>query len=479
MPGAVLAIDQGTSGTKALVLDGADVVALAERELRPRYGEGGAVEQDPDELWLSVVDAGAQALAAAGRRPTCLGLANQGESVLAWDPATGEPLTPIVVWQDKRAGRVTERLAPHADELAAISGLPLDPYFSAPKLAWVREHLERGGVVTTTDTWLVHRLTGAFVTDASTASRSGVLDLAATAWSPRAQALYGLEAEAMPEVVDGAGAFGTTTAFGEPLPLTGLAVDQQAALLAQGCFAAGEAKCTYGTGAFVLVNAGTSAPQSTHGLAASVAWRLDGVATYCLDGQVFTAASAVRWLSELGVIEGADDLDRVGSQVDDTGGVAFVPALAGLGAPWWRDEARGALRGLGLGTTRGHLVRALLDGIAAQVVAAVRAGEADTGVPVRSLRVDGGLTRSRLLVQAQADLLQAPVLVSSSPHATALGVAALARLGAGETQDVEAAVTGVTPTGLVEFVEPRAGADEAAARLAVFAEAVAPVLGES
>ena len=479
MPEAVLAIDQGTSGTKALVLEGAEVVALAEQELRPRYGDDGEVEQDPEALWRSVVDAGEQALASAGRRPTCLGLANQGESVLAWDPATGEPLTDIIVWQDKRASSVTDRLGPQAAELAEISGLPLDPYFSAPKLAWVREHLERGGVVTTTDTWLVHRLTGAFVTDASTASRSGVLDLATTAWSPRAQALYGLEGEAMPEVVDGAGSVGTTTTFGEPIPLTGLAVDQQAALLAQGCFAAGEAKCTYGTGAFVLVNAGTSPPRSTRGLAASVAWRLDGVATYCLDGQVFTAASAVRWLSDLGVIAGADDLDRVGGQAEGTGGVAFVPALAGLGAPWWRGEARGALRGLGLGTSRGHLVRALLDGIAAQVVAAVRAGEADTGVPVRSLRVDGGLTRALLLVQALADLLQVPVLVSSSPHATALGVAALARLGAGEARDVVAAVTGATPAGRVEVVEPRAGADEAAERLAAFADAVASVLEET
>ncbi|MBO1332157.1 FGGY family carbohydrate kinase [Streptomyces sp. VRA16 Mangrove soil] len=472
MSGPVLAVDQGTSGTKALVVcPERGVLAAATAPVRPRYLPGGRVEVDPGELLGSVLDAGGRALAEAGEPVVALGLANQGETVLAWDPATGIPLTDALVWQDRRAQSVCAELAPYAAELQATTGLPLDPYFAAPKMAWIRRHLTRDGVVTTSDAWLVHRLTGAFVTDAATASRTQLLDLDTADWSPRALELYGLDDERMPEVVDVAGRFGLVRAFGgPPIPLTGLLVDQQASLLAHGVTAAGAAKCTYGTGAFLLAHTGDRPRRGSSGLVSCVARRLPGQPTdYCLDGQVYAAASAVRWLTDLGVIAGPDALDTVGAAVPDSGGVTFVPALSGLAAPWWRGDARGTLGGLGLETGPGHLVRALCEGIAAQVVALAEAAADDLGAPLAPLRVDGGLTRSALLMQTQADLLQLPVEVSALPDTTALGAAAAARIGLDPSLSVRDAV-GERPPARVH--EPRIGAAQAAERLAVFRAAV-------
>jgi glycerol kinase len=461
----VLAIDQGTSGTKALVVapDGR-VLGSGQADVRPEYGDGGAVEVDPGALLDSVVQAGRAALSAAGEPVVGVGLANQGETVLAWDRSSGRPLTPAIVWQDRRSAGVCARLAPAAARLAALTGLTLDPYFAAPKMTWLREQRTREGVVTTSDSWLVHQLCGAFVTDASTASRTLLLDLDGVAWSDEALALFGLGGEALPAVVDCAGVVGETSAFGEPVPLAGLVVDQQAALYAQRCLDAGAAKCTYGTGAFLLANAGATAPRSRAGLTTSVAWRAAGSTGYCLDGQVYTAASAVRWLADLGLIRDGRDLDPVGGGVADAGGVTFVPALAGLAAPHWRSDARGALHGLGLETTRGHLVRALVDGIACQVVDLARAAAADLGAPLEALRVDGGLTGSKLLMQAQADLLQAPVEVHRTPDATALGAGAFARLGLEPGLGLAGALGPAEAPAAI--YEPRLGADEAAERVA-------------
>ncbi|MFF7352119.1 FGGY family carbohydrate kinase [Streptomyces filipinensis] len=471
----VLAVDQGTSGTKALVVcPERGVLGSGFAEVRPRYLPGGLVEVDPAELYDSVVHAGRQALAEAGEDVVALGLANQGETVLAWDPADGRPLTDALVWQDRRAESVCAELAEHAEELRRLTGLPLDPYFAAPKMAWIRRHLTREGVVTTSDAWLVHRLTGACVTDAATAGRTQLLDLDRAEWSPRALDLYGLAGERLPEVTDTAGPVGTTTAFGREIPLTGLIVDQQAALLAQRVTAPGAAKCTYGTGAFLLAHTGDRPRRGSSGLVSCVAWRLAGTPAYCLDGQVYTAASAVRWLAELGVISSAADLDPVGGAVPDSGGVTFVPALAGLAAPWWRGDLRGSLTGLGLDTGPGHLVRALCEGIAAQVAELADAAAADLGAPLDTLRVDGGLTRSALLLQTQADLLQRPVEVSALPDATALGAAALARLGADRTLAVEQALPDWKPAAVYE---PRVTADQAAERRDRFRTAVAALLG--
>jgi glycerol kinase len=465
----VLAIDQGTSATKALLVGpDAEVLGRGEVPVRTRSVGADGVETDPEELFASVVEAGAQALAAGGQAHA-VALANQGETVLAWDRATGTPLSPAIVWQDRRSAGVCGRLADQAAELSAISGLPLDPYFAAPKMTWLRENLTTAGTVTTTDTWLLHRLGAGYVTDAATASRTMLLDLDAVTWSDRACAAFGLEAAALPAVADCAGFAGETTAFGPALPITGIAVDQQAALLAEGCLVPGDAKCTYGTGAFLLVTTGPAAVRSGSGLSASVAWRLGGATTYCLDGQVYTAGSALRWLTEIGVLGAPAELDAVGETVPDAGGVIFVPALAGLGAPHWEPGARGLFAGLHLGAGRGQLARAVAEGIAASVTLLARAAAGDLGAPLTSLRVDGGLTRSRLLMQAQADLLQLPVLICRAADATALGVAALARLGAGEAP--------LGPAEVETIIEPAITADEAAVRMMAFETALGLTLG--
>jgi glycerol kinase len=473
----VLAIDQGTSATKAVVVGpGQQVLGSGEVPVRVRAVGTDGVEADPEELYASVVAAGAQALAAARVPADAVALANQGETVLAWDRRTGRPLTPAIVWQDRRSSGVCRRLAGSAGRLAAITGLRLDPYFAAPKMTWLRENLSPDGVVTTTDTWLLARLGAGYVTDAATASRTLLLDLDRTEWSAEACEAFGLDPGALPEVADCAGIVGETTAFGSALPVAGLAVDQQAALLAERCFAAGQAKCTYGTGAFLLVTAGTKPVRSSGGLAASVAWRLGGAPSYCLDGQVYTAGAAVRWLGEVGLLAGPSELDQAGGSVPDSGGVTFLPSLAGLGAPQWRPEARGAFLGLGLATTRAHLLRAVIDGLAASVALLARSVAADIGGPLTALRVDGGLTRSRLLLQAQADLLQLPVEVSRTPDATALGVAALARLGTGDAATAEEAVG---PADVQSVIEPRIGPTEAAERLAAFESGLQAVLAAS
>ena len=460
----VLAIDQGTSSTKALVVapDGA-VLGRAEVPVHPRTVGDGGVEQDPEELWTSVVTAGQGALRAADAPVGAIGLANQGETVLAWDRASGAPLSAALSWQDRRAAAVCARLAARADELRMITGLPLDPYFAAPKMTWLRDHVTRAGVVTTTDAWLTQRLTGAFVTDAATASRTGVLDLDRTAWSAIACDCYGIDPASLPTIVGCAEGVGTTAVFGPPLPVTGLAVDQQAALFAEGCLDPGDAKCTYGTGAFLLATTGTAARRSTAGLVACVAWRLADVTTYCLDGQVYTAGAAVQWLERVGLLSDAAVLDAVAETTPSAGGVVFVPALAGLAAPFWRPHARGTFVGLALATERGHLVRAVLEGIAAQVATLAAAVEADLGAPLQRLRVDGGLTRSRVLLQAQADLLQRPVEVYPSADATAIGAAALARLGSGDVATARAAIGRWSPAAVYE---PGIGPAEAAERLA-------------
>lgn len=424
---SVLAIDQGTSGTKAIVVDAEDGIAgVAEVPVHPRYLDGGGVEQDPRELLESVLTAGRIAVDRAARPIAAVSLANQGETVLVWDRRTGEPLSAAMVWQDRRAEALCSELAAHAEMLAKRTGLVLDPYFSAPKMAWLRRTVPRDGVVSTSDSWLLHHLTGAFVTDASTASRSLLVELGARVWDDDLLALFGLDGEDLPGIVGNDEIIGTTTAFGGEIPVGGIVVDQQAALLAEGCLQPGMAKCTLGTGAFLLANTGAVAVRSTAGLTSSVAWRLGGVDTFCVDGQVYTAASALRWLADLGVLSGPEQIDAVAAE--DANGVYCVPALAGLAAPWWRPQATASLTGMTLSTDRGHLVLAVLQGIAAQIAELVRAIDADAPEPLCRLRVDGGLTRSAVLMQACADILGVPVEVYPSPHATALGAATLARL---------------------------------------------------
>jgi glycerol kinase len=485
----ILAIDQGTSATKAvLVGPGNEVLGSAEVPVAVR-AEGDAVEADPEDLYGSVVAAGREALVSA-RVPAgaagAVALANQGETVLAWNRRTGRPLSAAIVWQDRRSSTVCARLAPSADHLAKITGLRLDPYFAAPKMTWLREQLgdspaARQGpdsVITTTDTWLLARLGASYVTDAATASRTMLLDLDEADWSEPACAEFGIDPATLPRIADCAEVVGETSVFGGSLPVAGLAVDQQAALVGQRCLMAGQAKCTYGTGAFLLAATGSrssagAAVRSSAGLSASVAWRLNGVPAYCLDGQVYTAGAAVTWLTRLGLLADAAELDLVADGAADSGGVSFVPALAGLGAPRWSPGARGAFAGLNLGTTRANLVRAVVEGIAASVALLSRSVAADLGAPLAALRVDGGLTRSAALLQAQADLLGIPVEVSATPHATALGAAALARLGIRDSDTLDDAVGPVRPQ---QIVEPRMSPAEAAERLAAFDAAITSVI---
>ena len=469
----ILAIDQGTSSTKALVVaDGGEVLGEGSASVNPEAKSGGAVEQDPQELLESIVAAGRAALAAAGVAVEAVGIANQGETVLRWDRDTGKPLGPALSWQDRRAAPIARELESHADRLTGITGLPLDPYFAAPKMTWLRREKGDEGVITMIDAWLNQQLAGAFVTDAATASRTLLLDLESTTWSDEACALFEIDPATQPEIVDCAASVGETTVFGDPLPVTGLVVDQQAALFAESCFAPGEAKCTYGTGAFILATAGDQALHSKARLAACVAWRLDGHSTYCLDGQVYSAGSAVSWLEELDLIKEAADLDRISS--DEGEEALFVPSLAGLGAPFWAPDARGGWLGLSLATSRDDLVRAVIWGIAAQVASLARAMGDDMGRPLERLRVDGGLTRSKALMQAQADLLQAPVERYPSADATALGVGALARLGSRVASTPQEAVGDWTPA---EVFEPHMTAAEAQERLARW-EAAAGALAD-
>jgi glycerol kinase len=471
--GCVLAIDQGTSATKALLVrEDGSTAATAEVPVANRPVGAGGVETDPEQLWESVLSAGRAASQQTGERVAAVALANQGETVLAWDRSTAKPLSPGISWQDRRSAGICVRLAGHKAEIRHVTGLELDPYFAAPKMAWLREQGATEGAVTTTDTWLLYRLTGAFVTDAATASRTLLLDLDKVGWSQAMCSLFGVDPGSLPEVAGNTVTVGTTTVFGGELPVAGLAVDQQAALFAEGCLEPAQAKCTYGTGAFLLATVGNEPVRSRSGLASCVAWRLGETTTYCLDGQVYTAGAAAEWLARIGVVTSPADLDALASAAVLCG-EAFVPAFTGLAAPYWAPAARASLTGLSLATDRGAVVRAVVEGIAANVAVLAQATGDDLGAPLRRLRADGGLTGSRVLMQAQADLLQAPVDVYATPHATALGVAALARLALGDAATAADAVAGWAPAATYE---PACGPDEAAHRLGRWRRAVRAAL---
>lgn len=464
----VLAIDQGTSSTKAVVVDDAGHVLAEATRAVATHAKGEEITQDPHEILASVVAAGREALERSGEVVDGVGLANQGETVLAWDRATGEPTGRAISWQDGRAAIVCQRLESSTARLGELTGLPLDPYFSAPKLAWLREQGARG-VVTTSDTWLLHQLTGEFVTDVTTASRSMVLDLDRRTWSEEALDIFGLGDLELPRITTCAEEIGMTAAFGPSLRVTGLAVDQQAALVAEGCLEPGMAKCTYGTGAFLLISTGSVPTRSKSGLASSVAYAAGGSYGYCLDGQSYTAGAAVSWLARVGLLADPAGLDASLMAATDHE-VLSVPALAGLGSPWWMPQARGTIEGVGLETTADDITRAVIEGVCAQVAIVCRAASDDIGAPLERLRVDGGLTKSRALLQIQADLLQVPVEVYPSPDATALGVAALARCGLdGGTFSPPSFIPSAV-------VEPVLSADEAAHRLGRFEAAVARAL---
>ena len=444
----LVGVDQGTTGTRTVVYDERlRPLADAYREIRQHYPRPGWVEHDPDELVESVVATVAEALEAAGSpEVAAVGLANQGETTVAWDARTRRPLARAIVWQDRRTEPILAALRERGagEEVEQRSRLPLDPYFSSSKMTWlleqepVREAAAAGRLrLGTSDAYLRDRLTGRHATDPATASRTQLLDLASVRWDKRLAELFRVPLAALPTIEPTAGELGELRAdpWPQPLALRAAIVDQQAALAGHACFEVGSAKCTYGTGCFLLTNAGAEPPPGGHGLLPTVAWSLDSGTSYALDGGVLAAGTCVNWLVAIGVLASAREADAVAGGVGSSGGVRFLPALSGLGAPWWRSEARAVFAGITAGSERGHLVRAVLEGIAFRVRDIVEAGARLSGERPASLRVDGGLTASRVLVQSQADLLGIPLLRAPDAELTALGAAALAGIGAGLLAD--------------------------------------------
>ncbi len=437
----ILAIDQGTTGTTCIVFDPeGNEAGRAYSEFEQHFPQPGWVEHDAEEIWQTVRRVGAEALTAAGITGadlSAIGITNQRETVVAWDPATGEPLHRALVWQDRRTARRCDELRAQAgveEMVRAKTGLVLDPYFSATKIEWLLGNVPeaRRAVFGTIDSYLIFRLTGRHATDYSNASRTMLFDIEALRWDPELCSLLGIDPASMPEALPSSHRYGTTGEFGGEVPVSGVAGDQQAALFGQACHRRGEAKNTYGTGSFVLLNAGDAPPAPEEGLLSTVAWGIGDEVTYALEASVFVTGAAVQWLRDgLGLIADASETEALAASLDSNDDVYFVPALTGLGSPYWDPRARGTIVGLTRGTTRAHLARAALEGIAYQVTEAVRAQESAAGSALPSLKADGGAVANRWLMQFQADLLGVPVVVSEVAETTALGAAYLAGIETG------------------------------------------------
>ena len=438
--GMLLGIDEGTTGVKAALFDQRlQPVAEARRDKVNRHPEEGWVEQDGAEVIEAVTEAVAELLEGSDAEVVACGLDHQGESVLAWDAKTGEPLSPIVVWQDKRSQEILDELGEQEDEVRELSGLPFDPYFSAAKLAWLLRHNDdvkkarddgrlRMGTV---DSFLCDRLGAGFATEPATASRTQLQRIDRPGFDERLCEIFGVPMDVLPEVRDTAGDLGTLKHESWPveLPFRGQIVDQQAALAGAACVEPGRVKATYGTGVFVLAHVGDQVPRPAGGLLPTVAWSIDGKLEYALDGGVFAAGAMLEWMcDQLGIAEDPPALSGLAREAESSAGARVLPGLAGIGAPWWRPNARAVLSGIYGGTTRENIARAALEGIAWRVTDVVAAIKETS--PVETLRVDGGLTNEPLLLQMQADMIGAPVEAAGA-DATVLGAAALGGVGAG------------------------------------------------
>ncbi|TML99890.1 MAG: glycerol kinase GlpK [Actinobacteria bacterium] len=447
----LLAIDQGTTGTTCLVFDLEGALAgRAYREFTQHFPRPGWVEHDAAELWEVTRAVAVDALADAGvgeGELAAIGITNQRETVCAWDPASGEPLHRALVWQDRRTARRCEELrrAGHEPMVRERTGLVLDPYFSGTKIEWLLRNVdglaqrarEGRAVFGTVDAWVVYNLTGEFATDATNASRTLLCDIHRCAWDGDLLAMLGdIPERALPEIRPSCGSFGATRAGALPgfdgVPVAGVAGDQQAALVGQACLDPGQGKNTYGTGSFVLLNEGNTAPPAPEGLLTTIALQIGRRTTYALEAAIFVTGAGVQWLRDgLGVIARADETEALAASLDTNDGVYFVPALTGLGSPHWDPYARGTIVGLTRGSTRAHLARATLEAIAYQTVDAVRAMEDVGAEPLRELKADGGATVNAWLMQFQADVLGTPVVVPEVAETTAFGAASLAGVGAG------------------------------------------------
>ena len=460
MPGFLLSIDQGTTGSTALLLspDGR-ILGRANREFPQHFPKPGWVEHDLDEIWQSVGEAAGRAIDEAGVNPSqCLGIGitNQRETTVLWDRKTGKAVHRAIVWQDRRTADRCRELKDEGKEalFRERTGLVLDPYLAGTKLEWLLDHVdgarkraEKGELAFgTIDSWLVYRLSGGkvHVTDASNASRTLLYDISDQRWDEELAAVLRVPMGLLPEVRSCSEVYAHTSGVpGVPdgIPIAGMAGDQQAALFGQTCFSVGDAKCTYGTGAFLLTNTGTEVVHSTNGLLTTIAWRIGDETVYALEGSAFIAGAAVQWLRDgLGLISSSSEIEAKAREVDESGDVVFVPALAGLGAPHWDPHARGLIYGLTRDTTAAHLARATLEGIAFQIVDLVDAMQADAGRPITRLRVDGGAARNDLLMQFQADMLGVTIDRPENVETTALGAAYLAGMAVGVFDGLDSVV---------------------------------------
>jgi glycerol kinase len=437
----VIAIDAGTTGvrSRAFFADGRPSIS-SYREFTQYFPQPGWVEHDANEIWQVTLTTLREVLASLTEKPVAIGITNQRETLVSWSKSTSSVYGPAIVWQDRRTAARCSELAAHLAQVRHITGLVLDPYFSGTKAEW----MIRSGVVApsddvafgTIDTWILWNLTGGevFATDQSNASRTMLFDIRERRWSSEMCEMLSVPMSALPEVRPSSGRFGTTKTDGIPagIPISGIAGDQQAALFGQACFSPGLAKNTYGTGSFVLMNVGQQCPEPIDGMLTTIAWNIDGVTTYASEGSVFVTGAAVQWLRDgLGIIASSSDIQGLAASVADSGGVVFVPALTGLGSPWWDPEARGAVFGITRGTTKAHLARATVEAMAYQTRDVIDAMASATGVTPHELRVDGGATVNDDLLQFQADVLQMNVVRPVERETTAQGAAYLAGLAEG------------------------------------------------
>jgi len=484
----ILALDQGTTSCRAILFDHlGKALSIAQKEFRQIYPQAGWVEHDPCEIWNTQIGVAREALAMAGAKAgdiAAIGITNQRETTIVWDRRTGEPVHNAIVWQDRRTADFCDELkrSGKGELIAGKSGLVIDAYFSGSKLRWIldnvpgaRQRALRGELAFgTVDSWLVWKLTGGrlHITDASNASRTMLLGIESCEWDDQLLAALDVPREVLPEVRSSSEVYGETSPgiFDSPVPIAGMAGDQQAALFGQNCFKRGLAKNTYGTGCFMLMNIGREPVPSKHQLLTTVAWRTGGHTDYALEGSVFIGGAVVQWLRDgLGLIKSSADVEALAASVSDSGGVYLVPAFAGLGAPHWDQYARGSISGLTRGTTAAHIGRAALEGIAFQVADVLDVMREDSGIPLSELRVDGGAANNNLLMQFQADILRVPIVRPRIVETTALGAAYLAGLAVGFWKNREQ----VQDVWQVDRVfEPRLGADEAEHRRSRWSEAL-------
>jgi glycerol kinase len=454
----ILSLDQGTTSSRAILFDNTGrILQTAQKEFRQHYPQPGWVEHDAEEIWSSQYGVLAEVLAKSGvasREVAGIGITNQRETTIVWERASGKPIHPAIVWQDRRTAGYCDQLKAegHTDLIRQRTGLVIDAYFSATKLKWILDNVpgakaraEKGELAFgTVDSWLIWKLTGGrlHITDSTNASRTLLLNIHTGQWDPELLRLFGVPAAVLPEVRASSEVYGTTSSGilsgSSGMPIAGIAGDQQAALFGQLCTTPGMVKNTYGTGCFMLMHTGEKAVQSKNNLLTTIAWQLKGRIEYALEGSIFIAGAVVQWLRDgLRMIHTSSEVGPLAAQVPDTEGVYMVPAFAGLGAPHWNQHARGCFFGLTRGSTHAHMARAALESIAYQTYDVLKAMEADSGIHIRELRVDGGATANDLLMQFQSDILQAPVIRPTVTETTALGAAYLAGLAAGFWHSVE------------------------------------------